>query len=178
MSIAYLESNKMMSIAYLTELAALMNIANNDDYLYLIPEKYHHLTTENYDSNGMLNLLDDAIDWAKVSRQEQAAKFNRFLDDLPTFDKCIMNDMDKWAAEGLRAVNASMKKEFEGMANANWTFCANAVDLIDFVEMFIVPRLRAQMQRRYASLPDLRARIMNLWYSKLTDKEATKINWP
>ena len=116
----------------------------------------------------MLRMLNDAVIWEEVRRKVHGEIFNDILDGLPLFNKDVMRDMEKWMADSEHEVQAFVKKEYSGMVNADLSWCAYFEDLIDFMEKFIVPRLREQTQRRYASLPDLKEHVMGLWHSKHT----------
>lgn len=171
-----------MSLAYQIESSHIwsqLNIKKSDDYLDLMLEsydtiefkdflgRYRRLITVKYDSTAMLNLLNDTVECGIVNRPAHCEEFIRFLDGLPTCNKYVRNDLEKWATNCVRSVQAFVKKEYEGAANAELTCYAYMVDKIDFVSMFILPRLGEQKQLRYAALANLKQNVLALCDSKL-----------
>ena len=134
------------------------------DTLDGILEDYRPLVIDKYDSSAMMRMLNNAVIWEIVRRSDEAEKLNEFLDGLPTFNKDVMSDMEKWLADSVHEVQAFVNKDF---ANADWIWCAYFEDLIDFMEKFIIPRLRTQTQEQYVDLPDLKDHVTRRWHLSL-----------
>ena len=133
-----------------------------------IMEKYNLLTMNEYNSDAMMALLDEAVVRGTERRLQQAAGFDKLLQRLLKFDISVRSDMGKWATERIKAMQAFVLKEYAGSSNLDWTYCAYAVDKIDFLAMFIVPRLPPQLQRQYALLDHLKKHVEDLWRKKQT----------
>lgn len=145
-----------------------LDIQQSDDTLDEILEYYRPSVIAEYNSSAMLRMLNHTVIWGRVSQSDEAAKFNNFLDGLPTLDKHVMKDMEEWLADSVRSAEVFVEEEYGGFVNAKRTWCTYFGDLINFMVDFIVPRLRAQTQRQYAGLPLLKELVMGLKDSKLT----------
>ena len=133
-------------------------------------DKYQALILVQYDRLLLFQLLDEAVVRGVTSSPPQLAIFNGFLDALPADNRYLVNDLERWAREGVEGVRAFLKRENErGWRGTDWKRCAYAADMCDFVATCIVPRLRVKTNERWTVLSDLKEQIMELWYFKLTE---------
>lgn len=146
-----------------------LNNLRSDDDLNKILEDYFPLINDKYDITVMVKMLNNAIIWKLVIRRDQAEIFNDFLDKLPTFNEYVINDMEEWAIDNMHNVQLYVECEDSGKIDADWKLCEHVMDLINFIEKLVVPRLRPQAQRHIERFSDLRNRVLDLKHSKVSN---------
>lgn len=133
-------------------------------------EKYRALISIQYDRRLLFQLLDEAVPRGITTSPPQLAIFNGLLDALPGENRYFVNDLEKWARDGLESVQAFLRKEEEReWRGTDWKRCAYAADLCDFVATCIVPRLRVKVNERWSFISQLKEKVMEVWHLKLTD---------